>query len=148
MKKQLPVNRLLAICCLSLLIGLPFGCSEFNQILKDHPCCVSEKKAADDARNIYITASNREAPSGAALITAQLELTRLNNILEDCKATAPKPVFDCQKQSTAAHNQQTVVNDLTTINTPLLRAKEAAKAAKDKADDALDACAKKNNCTP
>ena len=53
---HLPVNRLLAICCLLLLTGLPFGCSEFARILEEH-CCVTEKANFVKAQNAYNVAA-------------------------------------------------------------------------------------------
>ena len=53
---HLPVNRLLAICCLLLLTGLPFSCTEFSRILEEH-CCVTEKANFVKAQNAYNVAA-------------------------------------------------------------------------------------------
>lgn len=145
MKKHF-IKRLLTFFSLLMFGLLPGGCSEF--FLADHPCCVAEKRAFETAEKIFDQAVEAEKPSLIALLNAQLELIRLESIERDCKNNATNPTVECKEERTAANNQQTKVNNLIEANRPFKQKIELADITRINAGKTLDACAKRNNCTP
>lgn len=139
--KHVPVNRLLAICCLLVVTGLPFSCIDFSRMLEDH-CCVPEKANLDKAQKAYDQAATDANAKNTAFSTAA------GNVGSATTAWAAATITLVNTGNAAAFNTaRDNYNDAVTVyNSALaplrtaLAAKYARQATKNAAEAALFAC--------